>query len=91
MRAIRFLSRSSAMVVILAALVWWLSGPFFHRPVLGGALALEAVIFWVCGLLYTEDYPHHMVTFAGMTVVFGLLGIVVMLPFARHYVMIHGA
>ncbi|QHC36590.1 hypothetical protein [Komagataeibacter xylinus] len=91
MRAITFLFRSTLAVVLVAGLIWWLAGPFFHMPTLGVALAVEAVVFWVCGLLYTEDYPHHMTTFAGMTVLLGLLSIGVMLPFARQYVMMHPA
>ncbi|WP_130732695.1 hypothetical protein [Komagataeibacter xylinus] len=91
MRAITFLFRSTLATVLVAGLMGWLAGPFFYVPILGVALAVEAVIFWVCGLLYTEDYPHHMTTFVGMTIVFGLLSIGVMLPFARQYVMIHPA
>ncbi|NVN35744.1 hypothetical protein [Komagataeibacter swingsii] len=91
MRAILFLFRSTMGVVVVGAIAWWLAGAFFHVPVLGVGLAVEAVLFWVCGLLYTEDYPHHMATFAGMTVVLGLLSIAVMLPFARQFVMLRGA
>ena len=91
MRALFFLTRSSAALVALCALAWWLAGPFFHQPVIGISLAVEAVIFWVCGLLYTEDYPHHMATFAGMTILLGLLSIAVMLPFVRHQILLHGA
>ncbi|WP_182356998.1 hypothetical protein [Komagataeibacter europaeus] len=90
MRAIQFLFRATLGVVVMGAIAWWLAGSFFHVPVLGTGLAVEAVVFWVCGLLYTEDYPHHMATFAGMTVIFGLLSIAVMLPFARQFVMLHG-
>lgn len=90
MRAILFLFRSTMAVVVVGTVAWWLAGPFFHVPVLGIGLAVEAVVFWVCGLLYTEDYPHHMATFAGMTVALGLLSIAVMLPFARQFVMLHG-
>ena len=91
MRALFFLIRSSAVLIMLCTVAWWYAGPFFHQPAIGIGLAVEAVIFWVCGLLYTEDYPHHMVTFTGMTIMLGLLSIGVMLPFARHYVMSHGA
>ena len=91
MRVLFFLLRSTLAVVLTAAVAWWLAGSFFHIPVIGVGLAVEAVVFWVCGLLYTEDYPHHMATFAGMTVMLGLLSIAVMLPFARQFVMLHGS
>lgn len=91
MHALLFLIRSSAVVTLLCAMAWWLAGPLFHQPAIGISLAIEAVIFWVCGLLYTEDYPHHMTTFAGMTIVLGLLSIMVMLPFVQHQILLHGA
>ncbi|EGG77028.1 hypothetical protein SXCC_02239 [Gluconacetobacter sp. SXCC-1] len=91
MRVLLFLTRSNMALAVPCALAWWLAGPFFHQPVIGVSLAVEAVIFWVCGLLYTEDYPHHVATFTGMTILLGLLSIGVMLPFVQRQLLLHGA